>query len=413
MKRWGALCAAAVLLSGHTLVSAAVQAGVAHAVFSLPAGVPLAGYSRRHGHPSTGMHDPVGVRALVLEDEQGSAAALVSCDLLIIDERLFDAVRRRLLNAGWPPQGILLLAATHTHSGPGAYGSRFLEKLSMGHFDPAVFEGLAAQVAQTVLAARAAAAPAELTAASARLPDLVRNRMDPDGLVDDELTVVACRRPGAGRPFTVLVGFAAHPTTLGAWNRELSADYPGALTRALEARLAPATVLFFAGAVGDQAPVKLGARFESTELMGERLAAQAAALAADAAASPAQDLWAAQRELALPPAAVQVGRLRLPRWLGARLVDDDAMLTVVRAGPVVFFGAPCDLSAALGARLKEAARSRGLIPVVIGFASDYIGYCLTARQYAAHAYESQMSFNGPQAGEQVADGLVELLGPAP
>ncbi|MDP3703083.1 MAG: hypothetical protein Q8R78_01665, partial [Candidatus Omnitrophota bacterium] len=83
-----------------------VQAGAARETFSLPLHVPLAGYSRRKGQPSQGLHDPVGVRALVIEEGK-TTAVLVSCDLLIVDERLFDAVHARLVAAGFPSDMLL------------------------------------------------------------------------------------------------------------------------------------------------------------------------------------------------------------------------------------------------------------------------------------------------------------------
>src|SRR3989338_250126 len=129
-----------------------IEADVARETFSLPAHVPLAGYSRRKGKPSQGVHDPVGVRALVLRDGP-TTVALVSGDLLIVDEHLYQAVRRRLLADGLPRDVVLLLAATHTHSGPGAYGTRFFEKISMGHFDTVVFEAIAGHIARAISAA--------------------------------------------------------------------------------------------------------------------------------------------------------------------------------------------------------------------------------------------------------------------
>jgi hypothetical protein len=77
---------------------------------------------------------------------------------------------------------------------------------------------------------------------------------------------------GHSQPLAVLLSFAAHPTTLGAWNMELSADYPGVAVRALEQRFPGAEVLFFAGAVGDQAPVKSGDSFQRAEFVGLPLA---------------------------------------------------------------------------------------------------------------------------------------------
>ena len=167
-----------------------IKAGVARELFTLPEGVPLAGYSRRHGKPSRGLHDPVGVSALVLTDAD-TTAALVSCDLLIIDEPLFDAVRRRLPAAGVPADLSLMLAATHTHSGPGGYGMKFLEKLSMGHFDRRIFDALVRTITQAISRAYAARVPVRLAYRRAATEGLVVNRIDPRGPVDRDLTVVA------------------------------------------------------------------------------------------------------------------------------------------------------------------------------------------------------------------------------
>ena len=349
-----------------------VRAGVAKAEFALPRWVPLAGYSRRHGKPSRGVHDPVGARALVVTDAD-TAVALVSCDLLIVDEHLFEAVRRRLLAQGLPQELILVLAATHTHSGPGAYGTKFLEKLSMGHFDPAVFDVLVRTIAQTIVRAYTQRQLVRIAYGIAPTRELVVNRVDPQGLVDHELVVSAFYPLDDDRPLAVLVNFAAHPTTLGAWNRHVSADYPGVVMRALERRFPSATCLFFAGAVGDQGPVKSGDQFERAERIGAALAQQVATLIEQARPSSPSDVRARQERLRLPPAVVRLGRLVLPRWMGRGLVDDDATLSVITIGPSAFIGVPCDLAASLGATLKQTAGAHGLSPMIIGFASDYIG----------------------------------------
>ena len=388
--------------------AAAVTAGVAKELFSLPPGVPLAGYSRRGGKPSRGQHDPLGVRALVLADGD-TAVALVSCDLLIIDETLFEAARERLHAQGLPPDFVLLLAATHTHSGPGAYGRRFFEKISMGHFDPRVFEAIVDAVGRAVARAWQSRAEVRLASASGMTEGLVQNRVQPEGPVDAEVVVTGIYPAAGERPVAVLLSFAAHPTTLGAWNMELSGDYPAVAMREIERRIPSATALFFAGDAGDQAPVKSGDRFERPERVGRAVADRAVALVNGLHPGPVPEVSARQERMALPPAQLRIGHLRVPRWLSGRLVDDDATLSVVTAGTTVLFGAPCDLAAGLGSRLKEAARRRGLQAQVVGFACDYIGYCVPGTLYREKQYESSMAFNGPKAGEQIADRLIRML----
>jgi hypothetical protein len=382
---------------------------VAQEQFVLPRWVPLAGYSRRKGKSAVGTHDPVGVRALVIQDPD-TVAALVSCDLLIVDEHLFEAVRERLLAQGFPQEGVVILAATHTHSGPGGYGTRFFEKLSMGHFDRDVFEAVVRAISRAVIRARAARAPVRLASLAAQVDALVTNRMDPQGVAEGELLVTALYHATARTPRAVLVNFSAHPTTLGAWNMQLSADYPGVVVRELERRVPGAMALFFSGAVGDQAPVKAGADFASAEHLGVVLAQRVEPLLRQARPATPPAVSAFQEQLPLPPVRVRLGsRFTLPRWLGRQFVDDEATLSLLAVGKAVFLGVPCDLTAGLGQELKAAARSRGLDPMVIGFASDYIGYCLPEALYDSKAYEASLALNGPMTGELVVGRMKELV----
>lgn len=391
-----------------TVAAEGVWAGVAKQDLQLPEGVPLAGYSRRGGDPAHGTHDAVGVRALVVQDAD-STVALVSCDLLIIDERLFGAVQRRLRTADPDGELTLLLAATHTHSGPGAYGHKFLEKLSMGHFNPEVFEAIVDQTADTILRARSQLQPVRLAYQRGATEGLLVNRVDPKGTVEAELIVSAFYPEAEESPLAVLVNFAAHPTTLGAWNMEFSADYPGVVMRAIEARWPSAICLFFAAAVGDQAPVKRGNDFEPARWLGERVAEHAIALLTHARPAAPTSVEAWHEDLPLPPAKLRLGRFSLPRWLSQRFVDDDATLSTALIGDVVFQGVPCDLTADLGQQLKEAAQAHGLQPVIVGFANDYIGYCVPETLYHTDAYEASLAFNGPRTGELIVQHLIQML----
>ncbi|MBI3997280.1 MAG: neutral/alkaline non-lysosomal ceramidase N-terminal domain-containing protein [Candidatus Omnitrophica bacterium] len=386
-----------------------IRAGVAKEVFALPVGVPLAGYGKRHGKPSVGVHDPVGVRALVIED--GSAtAALVSCDLLIINDHLFNAVRTRLLKRGLPSDLVLIVAATHTHSGPGAYGTRFFEKISMGHYDPRVFEVLVNAIVDTVIHAYAKTVPVQIGYATVPTQGLVKNRMEDGGLVDAEL-ILSAVYPGSSRvPLAVIATFAAHPTTLGSWNRWMSGDYPGVLMAEVERQIPGTTCLFFAGSVGDQAPTKAGIGYERAAWIGQTLAQRAVAALREVAPVLPQRLNVQQVHVALAPPKVRLGpRMALPRWIGRRFVDDDATLSVLLLGNQAIVGVPCDLEADLGQELKTAARARELQPMVIGFADDYIGYCVSEARYHTAEYEALMAFNGPKTGSMLVEEAITLM----
>ena len=45
----------------------------------------------------------------------------------------------------------------------------------------------------------------------------------------------------------------------------------------------------------------------------------------------------------------------------------------------------------------------------MGFANDYIGYCMAASVYPTDRYEATMMFNGPSAGELVVEELTQMI----
>ncbi|MBN2308706.1 MAG: neutral/alkaline non-lysosomal ceramidase N-terminal domain-containing protein [Candidatus Hydrogenedentes bacterium] len=67
--------------------------------------------------PATHVHDDLHARSLVLDDGE-RRLAIVICDSLAIDRQVFDAARRRLEERTGIPPECMLMAATHTHSGP-------------------------------------------------------------------------------------------------------------------------------------------------------------------------------------------------------------------------------------------------------------------------------------------------------
>jgi hypothetical protein len=206
-----------------------------------------------------------------------------------------------------------------------------------------------------------------------------------------------------------VVNFSAHATTLGSWNRSFSADYPGVLAQAVEQRYPGSTCLFFAGAVGDQAPVKQGDGFERTQWFGSELAHHVFTGLASSSDHGAPLVRIDQRTMRLPPARLRLGAWRLPSWISRAFVDDDATLTLIALGRVLVLGIPCDLSAELGLELKAHARTLGYAPVLVGFANDYIGYCLPQRLYWTDSYEASLAFNGPTTGEKLVEALKQMM----
>src|SRR5262245_64305749 len=102
----------------------------------------------RHAHafwfkPATGERDPLVTRALVLESG-ATRLAWVTLDLVAVDGAFVGAVQAELARAGVPAT-TLVVSASHTHSGPGAFmDSRVVGVIVMYRVDREVRDALVA-----------------------------------------------------------------------------------------------------------------------------------------------------------------------------------------------------------------------------------------------------------------------------
>src|SRR5436190_14622713 len=77
--------------------------------------VPLAGYGARKGKPSTGVHDPLRAKVLLLRDGKKSMA-LVTCDLRSVSPLLKQQALQKASELGLSAD-TLFMCASHTHDG--------------------------------------------------------------------------------------------------------------------------------------------------------------------------------------------------------------------------------------------------------------------------------------------------------
>jgi hypothetical protein len=76
--------------------------------------------------------------------------------------------------------------------------------------------------------------------------------VNPDGIMDPQVFVLRIDAQDE-QPLAAIVGYTAHPTTMGPSNRYISADWPGHLKRTVEG-ITGATCLFAQGATGNVGP---------------------------------------------------------------------------------------------------------------------------------------------------------------
>jgi hypothetical protein len=380
-------------VAGVTAGRGPLQAGAASRPLEVGPEPLIAGFPRWRWR-AEGVRDQVLARALVLS-EPGCTVALVSAELLLVPGPLTAAVRARL---GDLALDALVLGATHTHAGPGAYWDSLPGELgATGPYDRAAFERLADSIAGAVRDAAAARAPATVSLARGNLAEVVRNRNGalPDGRL---LSLRVARLDGA--PVAEVVSFAAHPTILGKENRRLSGDWVGRLMTL--GTQGPR--LFFQGAIGDQSvrpPLLPG-----VEPMEAEAHAVHHALAALAASTPIDQpsMAVATAQVRLPPVAPGA----LPRWLrpaAATLLGGtfpaEIGVTALRLGPALLLFTPAEPVAEVGRIMRAAA---GPDAEVLSLTGDYVGYVETAARFQAGAGEARRSYFGPDLAERLVAG---------
>jgi len=391
--------------------SAPLQVGWAKVDLTPSFSYPLAGYGKRRGMKAHGVHDPLHARAVVLEGS-GEKIALVSADLLVITRPLREEVARRLLPLHLTA---LLLSATHSHSGVGGYWNNFLaETIAMGGYEERIFAFLVERITQAVQDADKNKSTAKVGVGVMPVEGLNYNRQSLGGPVDPELGVIRIDDE-AGWPVAAIVNFSAHATVLGPQNMLLSADYPGALTAALEEQLPVA--LFTAGASGNLNPhfPEGEGRYAEASALGLTLAQKAEELMAEITTHERVSLRSHTRELRLAKATTRA----LVPFPFSLLADPllrlfapaTTILQAVRINHTVLSAWPGELGVELGLALKARARTEWGYQhlLIVSQANDYIGYVLTREGYRRGGYEARMSFFGPLLGESLTEQMAALL----
>ena len=258
-RLWLVIAFAFIFILACIPASAGVlRAGVAKADITPSPGIRLWGYSDRKT-PSTGTLDPLYARVLVLE-AGGKRVALVAVDL----GRTFGpASLEWLRNATRNQVSFLIVAASHTHSAPVvrdqyASGAPAWEIAALKKIANAVNDA-----AEHLVEAQIGVGYGVAYVGHNRLRVNPNGSVDwfernlaevPTTPVDSTVSVLRVDRLN-GEPIAILVNYACHAVVLGSDNPQYSADFPAALSHAVEAAFGGKPICFFLqGAAGDINP---------------------------------------------------------------------------------------------------------------------------------------------------------------
>jgi len=437
--------------------AADLAAGVAVVDITPPVGYRMSGYF--YERLSTGTHDPLHAKALVLR--QGSErAAFVFCDLIGVPVEVTSRARREVFEKTGIPATNILIAATHSHTGPLYFDAlrKHFHDLAVAKYgrDPQEPVDYAAElvprIVQAVSEADRAARPVRLAAGVAKQAGLAFNRryhmkdgsvrfnpgpqnpdvVRPAGPTDPQVGIVLARDAEGGNARAALVNFALHlDTTSGT---EYSADYPYYVERALRASLGKEFVLLFGtGTCGDINHVDLAKKDRPrAEDLGQALADTVRAKV-PTLRTILEPALAVRREIVdVPlqrPSAEQLARARrdihkvgTPELGFLEQVDAYKILSLdLRGGHSIplevqvlrldrdtaVVGMPGEVFVELGLAIKRA--SPFATTLVIELCQDSPEYVPTKKAFAEGSYETVNSRIAPGGGEMLVEAAVRLL----
>ena len=378
---------------------APLQVGFGKASVTPPVGTPLAGYGDRRGKPSVGVHDSLFARAFAVK-AGGQEFVLVTGDFLLVPIQLADSVMARIEPALGLTRRQILFSATHTHSGPGAWGDTWLEEKFAGKFDPKILRFLTLRLVEAITNAHNDLMPAKAGWGSFHAPALIRNRLvGKKGWTNSRATFTVFKQSEGDEG--VLVSFGAHATVLPAENRLISADYPGYLERKLESKLT-GVCGFMAGGVGSHRPAGTGSGFDRARMIGETLADSVLAHLSTVPLHRNVSVLAIGLPVALPEYCIRLtDNLRLAPFMAEKILKERfTYFNMMVLGRELFLGIPAELSGEIGLVLQALADQKGYLLTQTSFNGSYVGYIVPGKYYHFNSYESRlMSFYGPYMGD--------------
>ena len=432
------------------------EVGAAVGDITPPVGTPLTG-NFRDDYASRGVHTPICCRSVVIRKDT-SAVAIIAADLLTVCEALVRQVRQQVEQRCGLGPGQIMVAATHTHSGPP------VEALTDGDDPAATLKAVLPGMVESCVRAWQSCRPMRLWAGPARSEGLCFNRRlrlkdgrtvmnwtlppansidRPLGPVDEEIAVLLAG-DDKDHPRFIAANLALHAAVLAGDNWLISADWPGYYYKAVRSIFGPdTTAMFLQGAEGNVNHIDVsdplqGRGFKEAQRIGSAvgLAAASARFGAEPVAGPVR--WSRQT-IALPPrrlteqqveqagqiVAQSAGKERprgqvdgVPDLLFAQDQIEmsgssevrQAEIQVLRVGQTAWVALPGEFFVEYGLEIKR--RSPARITFVVGLANGSLGYVPTEEAFAQGGYEPtpwRYSRLAPEAGRMCLDSVMRQL----
>ena len=412
MRKWTVmLLCVGLSLSAFTASSApnAIKVGAASMVVSPPNGTCLAGYG--HNRKSTGVHDDLYAKVVVLDDGK-SPVALVVVDSIGLQYPAANAIRaaasKKAIGLNLPAERIVV-QSTHSHMAPDVIGIYGPDEKTTG-YDPKYIDQVVAAAAEATAKAVNGRRPATLVYAQTTCAGWAVNDSEPQDL-DNSVTVLQAL-DDSGKSIVTLTNFACHPTVLDGETTLVSADWVGTFYKTMAGGL-PGEHVFLQGAIGGWIqPIAPKRTFDQAAIYGNDLGQKTLAALKKTTPLPATEIRFAHKVFAMPVANDGFRQLAAAKIIPRPLADTvDTEVAWFAVGPAQFATEPGE-TAPIYAREAQKLMKTGP-KFVLGLGFDELGYILKPEYFGGskfpHAeYLTAMS-PGPQAGTVMLEALKAII----
>ena len=386
-----------------------LKAGIAREIITPKIGGLLSGYGS--DKPSTVVNDDLTVTALAIEYEK-IRVVLMSATVCLIDNNLSDRLRALCGEAAGVPAANVILAATHTHSGPvmtTEYNDQIFIPGCIAAARASVKEMKPATVGVAKTESRVGINRRKLTS-EGRI--LLSN--NPWATFDPEMTVISFKGEDQ-KIIANIIHYAAHGTSAGI-NTEITRDWNGVMIDRLEKESGGIT-MFIQGLQGD-----IGPRLPNGEDKGDiRYVMELGAIAGLDAVRAFKDIRVYRDEAM----SVATGEVKLPqaplmpleeaknelakleagvagRWTAGNRSNLTKIIefyekgetgesffvypqTLIKIGPIVFIPVPFEVSSEISLRLRTYSKYGHTL--ALGCTNGSNSYLVSQDQICRGGYE--------------------------
>lgn len=381
--------------------------------------------------------DKINASAFVIEGNNSEKAAIVSLDLVGLEDRAIRRIRGHVEEITQIAEKNIIVSCTHTHSGPASMKILGCGEYNEDYIDRVVVPG----AIRSVMFANGNLKDSQIGFGRTYVsPRINENRIE-GGRSNDrtlDLMKVDSRKPSA------MVNFSCHPVVLPKGSNAISRDYPGALIDRMKEEDVR-SVMFTNGSCGDINPSAVrimhgNASYEDARAMGSKLAEYALETMRETQ-TESGDVNVASIDVELPFDRVlgfykmmkefknYAGkRKNAPGYKGnniaSRILNEWAStldlsgsrkvnITGIRIGKHVLLGLPGEIFSSTGLDIKDKYQNT----TVLGYANGNAGYIPPKEEFAREGSYAigagQLIYNGKpfhaDAEEILKNAALEVL----